>query len=270
MSPFDELMAQHHQQLQRERQLLKAAAASGASRGFDMADAPVKDVSNKIIPPPPLPPTGSGPGASSHQPRLEDIPLIAEPPFEYSTPPIMSNLSKKSISENTADVKRGLLSSILEKVKSKEEAAAVASVMGSAGSGIGLGTPPGSGSASKRYLVAPLASSESLATGSDVTSMTTTLSKRLSAAGTASTIDSAGEYADILHLGSLCCGSVSISETTEITEATASIFDSSSRNVSSVSQSPSFASASMHTNQPTKQIPRFLTLSRCSSLITLN
>ena len=53
--------------------------------------------------------------------KIDDIPLLAEPPFEYSTP-AMSELPRKTISENTADVKKGLLSSILEKVRSKEEA----------------------------------------------------------------------------------------------------------------------------------------------------
>ena len=70
----------------------------------------------------------------------------AEPPFEYSTP-AMSELTKKSLSENTADVKKGLLSSILEKVRSKEEADHQASLARNVKQG---------------RLMAPLASSESL------------------------------------------------------------------------------------------------------------
>ena len=86
--------------------------------------------------------------------KSEDIPLLAEPPFEYSTP-AMSDIPHKSISENTADVKKGLLSSILEKVRSKEEADQAARK-------------------SARYL-APLASSESLSV-SDTSSMKRPLS----------------------------------------------------------------------------------------------
>ena len=73
--------------------------------------------------------------------KIEDIPLLAEPPFEYSTP-AMSEIPRKTISENTADVKKGLLSSILEKVRSKEEADQAAR--------------------KQNRLLAPLASSESL------------------------------------------------------------------------------------------------------------
>ena len=86
--------------------------------------------------------------------KSEDIPLLAEPPFEYSTP-AMSDIPHKTISENTADVKKGLLSSILEKVRSKEEADQAARK-------------------SARYL-APLASSESLSV-SDTSSMKRPLS----------------------------------------------------------------------------------------------
>lgn len=120
MSPFDELMAQHQQQLQRERQLLRIAN-TGNTR-------PVTgDGAAKIIPPPPV--------------KLDDI----EPPFEYSTP-AMSELPKKSLSETTADVKKGLLSSFLEKVRSKEEADQAARQSNS----------------KQNRLMAPLASSESL------------------------------------------------------------------------------------------------------------
>ena len=40
---------------------------------------------------------------------------LTEPPLEYSTP-AESELSRKPISDSTADVKRGILSSLLEKV----------------------------------------------------------------------------------------------------------------------------------------------------------
>ena len=147
MSPFDELMAQHQQQLQRERQLLRLA--SGRQRVTDT----VTDVTTtcKIsIPPPPTVTTNTAITVS----KFEDIPLLAEPPFEYSTP-ARSELPKKSLSETTADVKRGLLSSILEKVRSKEEAAEAAKTI------------------TKQRLMAPLASTESL-------SVSDASSKRLS------------------------------------------------------------------------------------------
>ena len=127
LSPFDELMAQHQQQLQRERQLLRLASARGqqqrSSAGVAVAPAgatiseaaEVTSGSGKLSSstiPPPIPIKTS---------KLEDIiHTLAEPPFEYSTP-ARSELPKKSLSETTADVKRGLLSSILEKVRSKEE-----------------------------------------------------------------------------------------------------------------------------------------------------
>ena len=44
---------------------------------------------------------------------------LTEPPLEYSTP-AESELPRKTISENTADVKRGILSSLLEKVSRME------------------------------------------------------------------------------------------------------------------------------------------------------
>ena len=44
----------------------------------------------------------------------DNVPL-AEPPLEYSTP-AESEMPKKSLAETTADVKRGILSSFLEKV----------------------------------------------------------------------------------------------------------------------------------------------------------
>ena len=88
--------------------------------------------------------------------KIDDIvPHLADPPFEYSTP-AMSDLPKKSLSENTAEIKKGLLSSILEKVKSKEEAESQISRN------------------NKRLLTAPLASSESL-------SVSDTSTKRMSA-----------------------------------------------------------------------------------------
>lgn len=149
MSPFDELMAQHQQQLQRERQLLRIASG----RGF------MDPEGGTTIPMPPPPPASA--------PKIEDT--LAEPPFEYSTP-AMSDLAKKSLSETTADVKKGLLSSFLEKVRSKEEAAALAASNVEA-----KGKPP-------QRLVAPLASSESLSV-SDAGSM-----KRMSA--TSSNVDS--------------------------------------------------------------------------------
>ncbi len=46
-----------------------------------------------------------------------DFPL-AEPPLEYSTP-AEAELPRKNLSENVADVKRGILSSLLEKVSIK-------------------------------------------------------------------------------------------------------------------------------------------------------
>ena len=109
MSPFDELMAQHAQQLQRERQLLRMNKTNNAGQQAAMVPERKKGVDDKI---PPIPP----PPVST---KIDDI--LAEPPFEYSTP-AMSDLPKKSLSENTAEIKKGLLSSILEKVKSKEEA----------------------------------------------------------------------------------------------------------------------------------------------------
>lgn len=143
MSPFDELMAQHQQQLQRERQLLRLS-----SRRANEVDSP------KIPPIPPSPPLAG---------KLDDIPL-AEPPFEYSTP-ARAELPKKSLSETTADVKKGLLSSILEKVRSKEEADQAVAARSKA-----------------NRLMAPLASSESL-------SVSETSSKRAGST-TSSNLDS--------------------------------------------------------------------------------
>ena len=160
MSPFDELMAQHAQQLQRERTLLRINKTNNVSAGQQAGgqlhnsevprsksaggNHPVDDQ----IPPIPPPPVSS---------KIDDIVPhhLAEPPFEYSTP-AMSDLPKKSLSENTAEIKKGLLSSILEKVKSKEEAESQISRN------------------NKRLLTAPLASSESL-------SVSDTSTKRMSA-----------------------------------------------------------------------------------------
>ena len=140
MSPFDELMAQHAQQLQRERQLLRMNKTNNVGQQADRN----KSTDDKI---PPIPP----PPVST---KIDEIPL-AEPPFEYSTP-AMSDLPKKSLSENTAEIKKGLLSSILEKVKSKEEA-------------------ENQMSRNNKRMLAPLASSESLSISTDASS------KRMSA-----------------------------------------------------------------------------------------
>ena len=158
MSPFDELMAQHAQQLQRERTLLRMNKTNNVSAGQQAGgqlhnsevprskSAGGNNADDKIppIPPPPI------------STKIDDIvPHLADPPFEYSTP-AMSDLPKKSLSENTAEIKKGLLSSILEKVKSKEEAESQISRN------------------NKRLLTAPLASSESL-------SVSDTSTKRMSA-----------------------------------------------------------------------------------------
>ena len=158
MSPFDELMAQHAQQLQRERTLLRMNKTNNVSAGQQAGgqlhnsevprskSAGANHADDKIppIPPPPI------------STKIDDIvPHLADPPFEYSTP-AMSDLPKKSLSENTAEIKKGLLSSILEKVKSKEEAESQISRN------------------NKRLLTAPLASSESL-------SVSDTSTKRMSA-----------------------------------------------------------------------------------------
>ena len=144
MSPFDELMAQHAQQLQRERQLLRMNKTNNAAGQQAVHAERNKGVDDKI---PPIPP----PPVST---KIDDIPL-AEPPFEYSTP-AMSDLPKKSLSENTAEIKKGLLSSILEKVKSKEEAESQIS-------------------RNNKRFQAPLASSESLSISTEASS------KRMSA-----------------------------------------------------------------------------------------
>ena len=164
MSPFDELMAQHAQQLQRERTLLRMNKTNNVSGqhagGHTSHHHNTEQVRSKSaggnhpvddqIPPIPPPPVSS---------KIDDIVPhhLAEPPFEYSTP-AMSDLPKKSLSENTAEIKKGLLSSILEKVKSKEEAESQISRN------------------NKRLLTAsaPLASSESL-------SVSDTSTKRMSA-----------------------------------------------------------------------------------------
>ena len=163
MSPFDELMAQHAQQLQRERTLLRmnktnnvsaGQQAGGQQAGGQLHNSEVPrsksaggNHADDKIPPIPPPPIST---------KIDDIvPHLADPPFEYSTP-AMSDLPKKSLSENTAEIKKGLLSSILEKVKSKEEAESQISRN------------------NKRLLTAPLASSESL-------SVSDTSTKRMSA-----------------------------------------------------------------------------------------
>ena len=158
MSPFDELMAQHAQQLQRERTLLRMNKTNNVSAGqqaggqLHNSEVPRSksaggNHADDKIPPIPPPPIST---------KIDDIvPHLADPPFEYSTP-AMSDLPKKSLSENTAEIKKGLLSSILEKVKSKEEAESQISRN------------------NKRLLTAPLASSESL-------SVSDTSTKRMSA-----------------------------------------------------------------------------------------
>ena len=150
MSPFDELMAQHAQQLQRERQLLRMNKTNNAGQHAGEVRSKSAGGNHPVddkIPPIPPPPVSSK--------MVDDIPPLAEPPFESSTP-AMSDLPKKSLSENTAEIKKGLLSSILEKVKSKEEAESQISRN------------------NKRLLTAPLASSESL-------SVSDASSKRMSA-----------------------------------------------------------------------------------------
>ena len=163
MSPFDELMAQHQQQIQRERQLLGATSRHAHQshhahhshgpplRGTAAAAAVAAAASNpagssedspRI---PPIPPLHHG---TPVKPLEMEVPMVAEPPFEYSTP-AMSEFPRKSLSENTADVKKGLLSSILEKVRSKEEADQLARGLKHQHSNRFLGP-------------APLASSESL------------------------------------------------------------------------------------------------------------
>ena len=183
LSPFDELMAQHQQQLQRERQLLRLASArgqqqqrstsaAGPSSGATISEATAAEVaaaatsgSGKLSTiPPPIPIKTS---------KLEDImPHLAEPPFEYSPPARFTELPKKSLSETTADVKRGLLSSILEKVRSKEEIQQQQNSVEAAKSG-GSSQPQTSTTTTKQRLMAPLASTESL-------SVSDASSKRLS------------------------------------------------------------------------------------------
>ena len=187
LSPFDELMAQHQQQLQRERQLLRLASArgqqqqqqrsisaAGPSSGATISEATAAEVaaattsgSGKLSTiPPPIPIKTS---------KLEDsMPHLAEPPFEYSTPARFTELPKKSLSETTADVKRGLLSSILEKVRSKEEIQEQQqqNSVEAAKSG-GSSQPQTSTTTTKQRLMAPLASTESL-------SVSDASSKRLS------------------------------------------------------------------------------------------
>ena len=102
--------------------------------------------------------------------KFEDIIHLADPPFEYSTP-ARSELPKKSLSETTADVKRGLLSSILEKVRSKEEQQAI--MAAEAAKSGGSGGCSSTSTATKQRLMAPLASTESL-------SVSDASSKRLS------------------------------------------------------------------------------------------
>ena len=188
LSPFDELMAQHQQQLQRERQLLRLASArgqqqqqrstsaAGPSSGATISEATAAEVAAATTSG-----SGSGSGKLSTIPppipiktsKLEDImPHLAEPPFEYSTPARFTELPKKSLSETTADVKRGLLSSILEKVRSKEEIQQQQNSVEAAKSG-GSSQPQTSTTTTKQRLMAPLASTESL-------SVSDASSKRLS------------------------------------------------------------------------------------------
>lgn len=172
MSPFDELLAQHHQQLQRERHILRASSREGTlgttppkQRTLPLEDMqPVRDTSRMI----PMPPPMQAMPERKTTILTDDFPL-AEPPFEYSTPAV-SDIPRKTLNETTADVKRGILSSILEKVRSKEEAA-----MAAAASSGSAGTKP------QQRLLAPLASSESL-------TVSEASSKRLSAAGTDSSV----------------------------------------------------------------------------------
>ena len=187
LSPFDELMAQHQQQLQRERQLLRLASArgqqqqqrstsaAGPSSGATISEATAAEVAAATT-------SGSGSGKLSTIPppipiktsKLEDImPHLAEPPFEYSTPARFTELPKKSLSETTADVKRGLLSSILEKVRSKEEIQQQQQNSVEAAKSGGGSQPQTSTTTTKQRLMAPLASTESL-------SVSDASSKRLS------------------------------------------------------------------------------------------
>ncbi len=66
MSPFDELMAQHQQQLQRERQLLRLASA----RGCTASSSKSSEDTSKI---PPIPPPA--PALTGGHAKIEDIPL---------------------------------------------------------------------------------------------------------------------------------------------------------------------------------------------------
>ena len=190
LSPFDELMAQHQQQLQRERQLLRLASArgqqqqqqrsisaAGPSSGATISEATAAEVAAATTSG-----SGSGSGKLSTIPppipiktsKLEDImPHLAEPPFEYSTPARFTELPKKSLSETTADVKRGLLSSILEKVRSKEEIQQQQQNSVEAAKSGGSSQPQTSTTTTKQRLMAPLASTESL-------SVSDASSKRLS------------------------------------------------------------------------------------------
>ena len=183
MSPFDELMAQHAQQLQRERTLLRINKTNNVSAGqqaggqLHNSEVPRSksaggNHADDKIPPIPPPPIST---------KIDDIvPHLADPPFEYSTP-AMSDLPKKSLSENTAEIKKGLLSSILEKVKSKEEAESQISRN------------------NKRLLTAPLASSESL-------SVSDTSTKRMSATSSnlESTTSSMPNPTVVLKLRNVC------------------------------------------------------------------
>jgi hypothetical protein len=146
-----------------------------------------------IVPPPgklptiypPPPPSSSSTSGGGDQPSMSAEFPLAEPPFEYSTQAVAASKhdinmfswnKPKSHSEGTAaapEVKRGLLSSILEKVRSKDSESPSVGGTTSSSSNISNKTPSGTAATllstnQPKTLnmsgLAPLASSESLAT----------------------------------------------------------------------------------------------------------
>ena len=127
---------------------------------------------------PPPPPSSSSTSGGGDQPSMGAEFPLAEPPFEYSSQALSLSKQETSIfnrnkhknnSEGTPDVKRGLLSSILEKVRSKDsESPSVGGTTSSSSKdsnklnqGISI---PSIATNQSRSGLAPLASSESLAT----------------------------------------------------------------------------------------------------------
>ena len=150
---------------------------------------------------PPPPPSSSSTSGGGDQPSMGTEFPLAEPPFEYSSQALAISKQETSIfsrnkhknnnegNSNTPDVKRGLLSSILEKVRSKD----------SESLSTGGATSSSSKDSNKLYQGANISSIQNNQTRSSHISGLAPLASSESLATTTASIGSIGSTSSVIH-----------------------------------------------------------------------